>query len=375
MANSILSKLIKPVFISAISLALCLASVKNATSETITVGVPYLPEKIDLLNTKEPLHIILLANLGTPLLKAPGTKNSFSATKITQKHLTEVEQVWDLQFPAGAPISRELSFNYNVLKDSIELLQELSAKNQELKTSESEKRAMLGKPLENSDTNHGDSNKYSGNNFKNKSASWASPIDLVKKIELVESGDYSFTTRFHISNPDIDFIKAFGRTPILIDARASEIFGLEQLGKNTNIPLFGPFRMFEYRSNEHAILKPAYDFGYPGEHSQIETLVFKVYEDQVAAMRALRAGTASMIILPSEYQIEDTARDATLRILDVPAFSINNQTPHKSAWNDTSSISQEKSRIDVSKIIIRRSIQLSPQFIHSFEFKDLSREN
>jgi hypothetical protein len=308
-------------------------------NESITIGVPYLPSKIDLLNNTEPVTRIITRNISASLIKNTGERNPVAAVKIARR-IDPADQfpLWELEFTRGVPLEHQQSFQPSVIKDSFSSLMMLK--------------------------------EFSGEN----TSSISKLIESTDSIILSEYSD-RFSAIFKLSSHFNSFPEILAKIP-LIDHSRAQIFG-KSLGESTNLPLYGPFKIMEHRPGEEVRMIRNEYFGFPGDQSHSRSITVKVFKETDTAMRALRTGSISMIALPCSYLIEDAKRDATLRILPSP-LSNEAETDWKpilSHWKskgDSETPGQDH-EIDIKNIIVRKSMELTPEFIRSFDLKNISK--
>jgi ABC-type transport system substrate-binding protein len=308
-------------------------------NESITIGVPYLPSKIDPLNDTEPVTRIIIKNISASLIKNTGERNPVAANKIARRIDPSDElPVWELEFTKGVPLEHQQNFQSSVIRDSFRAL-------------------MMLKEFPNANT-----------------SSITKLIESTDSIILTEYSD-RFSAIFKLSRPFKSFPEILAKVP-LIDHSLAQVFG-KSFGESTNLPLYGPFKIMEHRPGEEIRMIRNEYFGFPGEQSHAHSVTLKVFNETDAAMRALRAGSISMIALPCAYLIEDAKRDATLRIIPSPLMNEieSDWKPMLSHWKSkgNSERPEQDHEIDLKNIIVRKSMELTPEFVRSFDLKNISK--
>jgi hypothetical protein len=309
-------------------------------NDAISVAVPYLPPSIDLYNETEPVGMLLMKNISTPLVIPPGTKHPLSAKKIsrsTPSDSEDISQIWQIEYMKGTPLDRETSMNASVLRDSFESLQTL---NTFFHSPDSSRQKALGK---------------------------------IHTIYFSENDD-RFTAHFALLSPVQDFPQILSGIP-LVNKQLADLFG-KFTGKGTNVPFFGPFSVVEYLPDQEIKLQRNDYYGFPGDQSKARTLYFKVYDNVETVMRSLRSGSISMIAFPCQVLINDAMRDRTLAVIPSPFAEHDTSrltflNPHCNT--EAGDVTEKDLLLQPEKLIVRRSLQLSSEFSKSFDFKDVTK--
>ncbi len=301
-----------------------LSHITKVQAETLSISSPYLPSKIQILDSEDLVTNVILSNISSPIYKqSPETSSPLKATK-TSRTKDKDNEIWEVQYPNDVPISSTKKMNSSIIKNSISFLREYYRKQESYPTSD------IGKSVFN-----------------------------IAEINFSDTSD-GFTAKFKLKNTEANFLHSLNSMPI-IDKNTAEIMEAE-LGKGTNLPLFGNFQIKENSPNSHYTLVRNNYFGLNSEKEAIQEVIIKKYENSESRMRSIRSGSVSIILAPTLNEIKDASSDPTLEIINSP-FAKQSYKMVVDKKNDLDS----NEIYDLQHLIIRKSLKTDNNFINFFE--------
>lgn len=304
-------------------------------ADTLGVGTPYLPEKIQMIDSKDLVTNLILNNISTYFAVTKNNpKDDFKPKKMSRTVTTNPttgkdQEIWDLEYNDGPSISKNKKFDPETIKNSVVFFKD-------------------NFPLD------------------SKLEQEQETINSIKKISSVDFSNSAsgFNVRFRLSEEDPKFISALAKIP-LIDEKTAEVFA-ENLGEGTNLPLNGRFLIKDFEKESQILLIRNSAFGYYPDKSEIDYISVKKYTSAESRMKAIRGGAISIIVIPSLTEINDALNDPTLEVINSP-FRDSNYTIPKN-------IDFSENTFDLNHIIVRRSLNPDENFLKQFQLYGLSKD-
>lgn len=330
---------IKFYFISICSLFFLITN-NSVAQESLTIGFHYLPGKINLSSSNEPVNYFILQNISTPLLVQPGRNHPHSVKKVTRRvpdNTDLIVQTWDIEYPNSVPLDKDNNLEINTIRDTFSSLRNL--------------------PI----------------SVLPEDSHISSILNSIHSISFLQGSD-RFAVSFNLLSKINNFPSQLSSLP-LMNKNLAELFD-NFTGTTTAIPFFGSFIIVEFVPSEQIILQRNDYYGFPGDQSKSRTVLLKVFNDNTNIMRSLRSGSISMIAFPSENLIEDAKRDQTLSVIKSPLEKNKdvNWAFEKKHWGEEVIQKEDKAQRPLAEfLIIRKSLELSEEFLNTFDLRNVSK--
>ena len=319
-----MQKLLSHIFFA--GLILSILSSHCLASDILGISSPYLPDTIYVLDSNDLVSNIVLSNSATFLINSrKESDNPIKQLKITRDKLNSGE-TWEIEYPNETPLNQTTQFSPKEVKDSVEF-------------------------------------------FKYSELSKISSIETQTSLANLDKITFSntengFTAKFKTKKADPEFINLLSKLP-LVNKDPAEILGLD-LGKGTNLPLYGMFQLIEAIPDSHYTLIKNSSFGFNTNSQGIGGFKIKKFTNSEDRMKAIRSGTIGIIVSPTLGEIADANSDPTLEVIPSPFAKRQFKM-----IQDPASESKENEVFDLTKLIVRRSLHPDQKFRDNFELHGL----
>lgn len=318
-----------------ISIFILFISTNVLANNTLGIGTSYIPEKIELLESKDLITNIIQSNILMYAVEKEGEpKDNFKPHKISRTVGDDVD-IWKLEYTNQPPLSKHTVFGPEIIEKSIPFFLE----HQEI--------------------------------LKNKDNELT--IELlkeIKKISINQNTANGFNISFEINKSSLNFINTMAKVP-LVDYKLAHILKKE-LGKNTSVPAYGRY-FIKDRSTHHLHLAKNSYFDYSGTSTYYSKINFTQFDSSEQRLKAIRSGAISMIVAPTLYEIEQIKSDPTLIRLDCPFKNKSLKIIDNESF-DKDRTSSQIHAFDLTSIIVRKSLLLDQFFLKLYQMHGISEK-
>lgn len=296
-------------------LASPLVSSPLSAQDILGIGVPYLPKKLNPLKAEELVSEAILLGLVSHFGEG-SEKTSFVSER---RRETTNGQEWVFEYKPSISLNDTTTFEPQIIIDTIDYF------------------------------------KSTGEE------SFKSVLDNIKFANFSKDSSLNSLT-IALKVPDNNFPKKISNIPLINTSLAYQF--KEKIGSGTNMPTYGNFIIKDFRPEDHLTLIKNHLFGLDNNPQGFEVVQFKKYPNDGSRIRALRTGNIMVILIPTLDEIKDSEGDTTLEIIDSP---LKEQAPNDMFGDQSDTL------IDISKIIIRKSLQTDKSFKDTFRLEGIKR--
>ncbi len=309
-------KVASPIFYF-ITLLVLSPILSNALSaqEILGIGVPYLPDKLSPLKSDsivpEAIRLCLVSHFG---------EGSEKTSLVSQRRReTRNGQEWVFEYKPNISLNDTTIFEPQIIINTIDYFK-----------STKEKR------------------------FK-------SVLKNIKSTNFSKDSSLNSLT-ISLKIPDNDFPQKISNIPLINTSLAYQF--KNKIGSGTNMPTYGNFIIKDFRPEDHLTLIKNKQFGLNNNPQGFEVVQFKKYPNDGSRIKALRTGNIMIILVPTLDEIKDSEDDTTLEIIDSP---LKGDIPNEIYGSESEIL------IDISKIIVRKSLQTDQSFKDAFRLEGIKK--
>ncbi len=303
-----------------------LSSVGTATAEKIGIGLPAGVSSLDPFEGHSLASKAVYATLASRLtaLRADGSTQLDIASSLRNQNAS---REWFVSIPDGLTYPSGRSLSVEELVKSLELFTQRYGKS----FAKDELRSRLDR---------------------------ISSISVHLEVEVVP---YRTVERkqlkITLTEADPKFDQVLAQIPI-IDTNLWNEFG-QFAGNGTLVPVVGPFVVKESGENKITRLEKNQRYFKPGLPKS-QSVRFIAFEDDVAALRALRVGSVDLLVVTTPEILKKAMEDRSLRILTSPLCLESSPCSLPSEHWGKNPLAGN--RIISDKIVVRSSLELDEQF-------------